>query len=55
MDTILEVRDVSKRYEDFTLRGVCLEVRRGSIAGIFGPNGAGKSTLIKMLACQVAG
>jgi ABC-2 type transport system ATP-binding protein len=53
MDTILEARDLTKRYEDFALRGVSLDVRRGSIAGYFGPNGAGKSTLLKALARQI--
>jgi len=53
METILEARALTKDYEDFSLRGISLEVRRGSIAGIFGPNGAGKSTLIKVLTHQV--
>ncbi len=52
MDTVLEAADVRKDYEDFSLRGVSLAVRRGSIAGIFGPNGAGKTTLLKVLAGQ---
>jgi ABC-2 type transport system ATP-binding protein len=53
MDIILDARNLVKHYEDFSLRDVSLEVRRGSIAGFFGPNGAGKSTLIKILAHQV--
>lgn len=52
MDTVLEARSLTKRYEDFSLRDVSLEVRCGSIAGIFGPNAAGKSTLLRMLARQ---
>jgi ABC-2 type transport system ATP-binding protein len=52
MDTILEARNLTKHYEDFSLRSVSLAVRRGSIAGFFGPNGAGKSTLVKLLAHQ---
>lgn len=31
------------------LRGISLNVERGSIVGLLGPNGAGKSTLIKIL------
>jgi len=52
MDTVVEARSLTKRYEDFSLRDVSLEVRCGSIAGIFGPNAAGKSTLLKVLAHQ---
>jgi ABC-2 type transport system ATP-binding protein len=52
METALEARDLTKRYEDFSLRGVSLEVGRGTIAGIFGPNAAGKTTLLKVLAHQ---
>jgi ABC-2 type transport system ATP-binding protein len=52
MDTVLEATDLTKHYEDFSLRGVSLAVRRGSIAGIFGPNAAGKTTLLKVLAGQ---
>jgi len=53
MDIVLEARDLTKHYEDFTLRGVSLDVRRGTVAGLFGPNGAGKSTLLKVLARQI--
>jgi len=52
METVLEATDLTKDYEDFSLRGVSLTVRRGSIAGIFGPNAAGKTTLLKVLAAQ---
>ncbi len=52
MDTVLEATDLTKHYEDFSLRGINLAVRRGSISGIFGPNAAGKSTLLRMLAGQ---
>jgi ABC-2 type transport system ATP-binding protein len=52
MDTIIDARNLTKQYEAFSLRGVSLEVHRGTIAGLFGPNGAGKSTLLKVLAGQ---
>lgn len=53
MDTMLEATDVGKRYEDFSLRGITLAARRGTITGVFGPNAAGKSTFIRILAGQI--
>jgi len=52
MDTVLEATDLTKQYEDFSLRDVSLVVRRATVSGIFGPNAAGKSTLLRMLAGQ---
>jgi ABC-2 type transport system ATP-binding protein len=52
MDAVLEAVNLTKHYDDFSLRGVGLTVPRGSIAGIFGPNAAGKSTLLRVLAGQ---
>ena len=53
MDAILEARNLTKQYEEFSLGDVSLEIGCGTIAGLFGPNGAGKSTLIKILGGQI--
>ncbi|MDR1495973.1 MAG: AAA family ATPase, partial [Clostridiales Family XIII bacterium] len=46
---MLTVRDVTKKYGDFTaLKDINLEFSRGVYA-LLAPNGAGKTTLIKML------
>jgi ABC-2 type transport system ATP-binding protein len=53
METLLETTNLVKKYEDFTLRPISLEIPHGCIAGFFGPNGAGKTTLLKLLARQI--
>ena len=44
------LRDVSKSFGPVqAVRGISLEVERGSLTGFIGPNGAGKSTTIRMI------
>ncbi len=52
----ISVRDLDKTYGKLpwkkgfrALRGVTLDVQRGSVFGLLGPNGAGKTTFIKVL------
>ena len=50
MDTVLEVKNVSKSYgEKIDLDDVSLNVEKGDVFGLLGPNGAGKTTLIRMI------
>ncbi len=53
MAAILEARSLTKRYHDFTLRDISVEIPCGSIVAFFGPIGAGKTTLLKLLAHQI--
>ncbi len=49
MDTIIDIRNVTKTYRDINaLSSVALRVEPG-VTGLLGPNGSGKSTLIKGL------
>lgn len=49
MKNILEVKNLTKRYKEFTLDSVNLSIPEGCIMGFIGANGAGKSTTIKSI------
>ena len=56
-DLAVELTDLKKTYDDGkkrerkeALKGVSLEIPRGSFFGLLGPNGAGKSTIINIMA-----
>ncbi len=49
MENLVEVRGLTKHYNNFTLRQVDLTVPAGAIVGLIGENGAGKTTTIKAL------
>lgn len=49
MTYALELKQVSKVYENFALQNISLTLPRGCIMGLIGENGAGKSTTLKLL------
>ncbi len=50
IDPVISVRNLSKRYGDFTaVKGIDFEVRQGEIFGLIGPDGAGKTTSFHIL------
>jgi len=49
MENILEVNNLSKKYEDFELKNVSFTLPKGMIMGFIGENGAGKTTTIKAI------
>lgn len=48
-ENVLEVKNLVKRYKDFTLDQVSIDLPRGTITGLIGPNGAGKTTTIQLI------
>ena len=50
MDKILEIKNLSKKFDDFqVLSNINLEVHKKDIYGILGLSGAGKSTLVRCI------
>lgn len=46
---VIELHNVSKKYDDFLLDNISFSIERGGICGFVGQNGAGKTTTIKLL------
>jgi polar amino acid transport system ATP-binding protein len=47
---MLQVEGIHKRFGDLhVLRGISLEVNRGSVVSVIGPSGSGKSTLLRCI------
>lgn len=45
----IEVKDITKKYGNFRLNHVSLQISEGTIYGLIGENGAGKTTLINCI------
>ncbi|MBI2028335.1 MAG: ABC transporter ATP-binding protein [Candidatus Levybacteria bacterium] len=49
-NSILEVRNLTKKFKDFTaVHDISFSLKKGEVLGLLGPNGAGKTTTIHML------
>ena len=45
----IEIRNLSKNLDNFTLNIDTLDIKKGFITGFIGPNGSGKTTTIKLI------
>lgn len=55
---MIQIEDLSFRYPGAkreAIRGLSLQIRRGSLFGLLGPNGSGKTTLISILTGLLSG
>lgn len=49
VDNAIEIKDITVRYDGFTLDHINFNVAKGSIMGFIGQNGAGKTTTIRSI------
>lgn len=45
----IKLKNVNKRYKDFSIENLNLNIKKGFVTGFVGRNGAGKSTTIEMI------
>jgi len=51
MDSVIQIKDVSKSYADIrALYGITFDVRENELFGVIGPDGAGKTSLFRIVA-----
>ena len=48
-ENAIDIKNLTKRYDGFTLDNISFSVPKGSIMGFIGQNGAGKTTTINSL------
>ena len=46
---MIEIKNLTKKYKNFTLDNISIEIPSGRITGVIGANGAGKSTTFKAI------
>lgn len=48
-ENAIKIRNLTKKFDDFTLQDITLDLPKGCILGLIGENGAGKSTTIRLI------
>lgn len=49
METVLSVKNLTKKFRRTAVNGISFDVEKGNVYGLLGPNGSGKSTTFGML------
>ena len=53
-DVLLSVRDLRKDFGGLVaVRGLSLEVQKGTVTGLIGPNGSGKTTVLNLITSEL--
>lgn len=54
MENKINLKDISKHYETFSLKEISFSVPKGYVVGFIGKNGSGKTTTIKAILSMIA-
>ena len=54
MENMLQLKQVSKDYEGFSLKNINLTIPKGCVMGLVGENGAGKTTIMKIILNEIS-
>lgn len=49
MESVVSIKNISKKYERFEIKKLNLDIPKGYITGVVGKNGAGKTTILKSM------
>lgn len=49
MESIIKLKGVNKKFKDFSLENLNLNINKGYITGFIGSNGSGKSSTIRIM------
>lgn len=49
MENVLELNNISKKFDTFKLKNISFSLKKGNIMGLIGNNGSGKTTTIKLI------
>lgn len=46
MEYALRIRNLTKKYRNFSLQNVSMDIPQGTVVGLIGENGSGKTTFL---------
>ena len=49
VENAIQIKNLTKKYKDFSLKQITMNIPEGCVMGLIGENGAGKSTMIQAI------